>query len=335
MNRVSLSFGSAAAIDSTAPIVDLAAERRRRSGIDLGQVRPDRSAPSIFSATPPDELRIVHDVPAVSADGRGGQETRRRGSPSGFRAGLAVSVACHVVFFVAVLLNTQQQGMGGGGVELEGISVEIISSAALESLARQPPAAASAASAEAAMSPTSVDQSEIKPQTDVQTAPRAVETPPLEPAPTERAEIIASPEPAPKREDERQKPDEPTPRERVEQVAQEASAAGGSIARASETGMAAQAAAGASQGALSRYAIEIRLALGKFRPRHGGSRGRVLVSFGLDEQGGVRFVDVAHSSGSKDLDEAARAAVLRAKFPLPPSTMTDAQRTYTVPFEFK
>jgi TonB family protein len=60
-----------------------------------------------------------------------------------------------------------------------------------------------------------------------------------------------------------------------------------------------------------------------------------LVRFGLSDTGTLRFVELHSSSGFDELDRAAARSIAEARFPVPPIGMTDAQRTYVVPFDFR
>lgn len=110
---------------------------------------------------------------------------------------------------------------------------------------------------------------------------------------------------------------------------------GGSSSRSATPGEDSEGAAGASPGELARFGLSVRLALGKARPRHAGMRGRVVIVFALGQGGEVVSAMVAKKSGNPALDDAALAAVNRASFPPPPTTMSEKQRTYSVPFEFR
>ncbi len=167
----------------------------------------------------------------------------------------------------------------------------------------------------------------------------------LPPHPEEEPEIAAAnvvkpdparePEPDPKMERSEQQPGHiksETGAGAVAQLAQEAKVRGGAAATATAEG---EAAANASPGERSRYAMLVRDALGPTRPRHEGTSGSVAVTFTLDPAGAVQSVGVVKSSGSPELDEAAMSAVQRTAFPKPPDGMSDAQRSYVVSFDFK
>lgn len=90
----------------------------------------------------------------------------------------------------------------------------------------------------------------------------------------------------------------------------------------------------ASPGQMSSYALSIREAIGRHVPKL-RARGRGVVAFELAETGAVRFVRIARSSGAKALDDAIQAAIWKTQFPVPPHGMTDKERYYIVPFEFR
>jgi protein TonB len=130
-------------------------------------------------------------------------------------------------------------------------------------------------------------------------------------------------------------PDVDTGKDDQKIAAQSAIVAGGSTTQSHVETIDSEGSAGASAGELARYAIELRLALGKTRPRHRGSRGRTQVTFTLSLEGDLSQVGVSHSSGRPELDQAALDAVRRAVLPRPPAESTEKQRTYVVPFDFK
>jgi protein TonB len=253
---------------------------------------------------------------------------------------------------------------GAGGNDLEALSVEValVPASALESRAsRATEAVASTAAidqrdgsteaSEATASPAPPDRAEksdaeqqreaaqIEPTKD--TAPQETQAPlPTlaltipEPTPPEPdAVTLPQREPQPKR-------TEPEPLERPAPptTGSTASEAGGATSYASDgVNRRAQAAAAASAGSLRAFTKGVVDALGKTRPRglHHKARGTARVTFAIAEGGGLEFVRVARSSGHDALDGAAVAAVRKASFPVPPSGMTLAQRTYEVPYHFR
>jgi TonB family protein len=91
----------------------------------------------------------------------------------------------------------------------------------------------------------------------------------------------------------------------------------------------------ATPGQISRYALSIQQMLNRYPPRHLGTRGRAVVKFGLTETGNVRFAEIERSSGSKLIDDAVLAAIWKIAFPAPPGGMSERQRSYTAPIEFR
>jgi TonB family protein len=91
----------------------------------------------------------------------------------------------------------------------------------------------------------------------------------------------------------------------------------------------------ATPGQIARYALSVQQTLNRNPPRHLRTRGRAVVEFGLTETGSVRFAQVAKSSGVKKLDDAVLAAISNIRFPAPPGGMTDRQRSFTAPVEFR
>ena len=85
----------------------------------------------------------------------------------------------------------------------------------------------------------------------------------------------------------------------------------------------------------ARYALTVREAIGRARPRHMGVKGHVEVAFGLSALGLVRFAEVTRTSGIGRLDEAALKAVHTASFPTPPVGLTETHLSFVVPFNFR
>ncbi len=65
-----------------------------------------------------------------------------------------------------------------------------------------------------------------------------------------------------------------------------------------------------------------------------GIEGRVLVSFSLGNDGALKTVRIARSSGHDELDRAAIQIVGAAAFPTPPTGLSMTQRTYVSAFSF-
>ena len=73
----------------------------------------------------------------------------------------------------------------------------------------------------------------------------------------------------------------------------------------------------------------------KTKPKGAGGLGTVRVKFVIAGDGELAAVEVAKSSGSPKLDDVALEAVRRTKFLVPPAGMTTAQLTYEVPYHFR
>jgi TonB family protein len=91
----------------------------------------------------------------------------------------------------------------------------------------------------------------------------------------------------------------------------------------------------ATPGQISQYALSIQQTLNANRPHHVGTRGRAVVKFALSDTGTVQFAEIQSSSGSKVIDDAVLAAISKITFPVPPGGMTERQRSYTAPVEFR
>ena len=85
-----------------------------------------------------------------------------------------------------------------------------------------------------------------------------------------------------------------------------------------------------------RYGAMVRAQLARHKPSGMGVRGTVMVSFGIDADGEIRYLKVSESSGSAALDNAALAVVRKsAPFGQPPVDMTPKQLAYVIPFYFR
>jgi protein TonB len=280
-----------------------------------------------------------------------------------FVSALIAAGLLHLALATALVWQPADRVAGSSGVELDAVSVEIVTAAALESTAVSP-TSASSGSAQPIAEQTGTEV--VAPQAQSVAAPEKTEATPEPPkvAPV-AADIVAPPDaaleavltaaekpvdraakPDPTPVEQEPPPDAPKvePREHREPEPVPAAAAadarpavmdGGSTARGATSESEASGAAGAPPGAMQRYAMEVRLALGRSRPRHAGVRGRVTITFALDDAGQVRAAEIARSSGIATADKAALQAVQSAKFPKPPHGSSDSQRTYTVPFDFR
>lgn len=195
----------------------------------------------------------------------------------------------------------------------------------------QPPAASKPANAPVVAPPPEIavspDNSPDVP--DALTLPEA----------TTRATEVEPPKMPPKSEAEPPPPPKP-PRTEAEPPARPARAApsGGAAARHSaaiERPVAA--AAVASPGAVNAFNRSVVAALARKRPKGLRTRrkGTVRIAFAIGENGGLAFVRIAKSSGSRTLDQAALSAIESAEFLVPPPGMSLDQRTYEVPYHFR
>jgi periplasmic protein TonB len=239
-------------------------------------------------------------------------------------AALSLALIAHATVFYALAREPTDFMAGGGGQQIDAISVTIISSNVLESreLEQTQPAPAAAAA--------SVDSTDGAPES---TAAAAAEQREEKKEPPE--ELKEKPKEEPVREAEAIIE---VPREAEQQKKQEsaAPAAGGDAARSDTASDAkASAPAAASPGAVREYSRYVAQALSKTKPKGTGGLGTVRVKFVIAGDGGLAAVEVAKSSGSPKLDDIALGAVQRTKFLTPPAGMTTVQLTYEVPYHFR
>lgn len=330
------------------------------SGAAVGQANNPEPHAAIKSVGPAADAAI-----ALAIDARSAPQRKARNWPV-WMIGLAGSIAIHGAIFAWILYQPPLAAIGAGGQDLEAVSVEVVTAAALESLSSRASAATAgsvgpvseALGIDAPSQPESVAASATEPER----RDEPERAPPL-PAP----DVVAKPDPVPEPdtpltvselkqippdkpiEIEPEQEDREPPMKPEEQVieaprspaavasseAQPAIARGGAMARALDENVSSDGSAGASPGELAHFALAVRQALGRSRPPHGGSRGKVVVWFRLTPLGAIEAASIARSSGRHGLDDAALSAVRAATFPMPPSGSTDAHRTYSVPFEFK
>ena len=80
----------------------------------------------------------------------------------------------------------------------------------------------------------------------------------------------------------------------------------------------------------------VRAQLARNKPMGNGLRGTVQVSFGIGNDGNIRYERVSQSSGSAMLDDTALAAIRKsAPFEQPPADLTPGQLAYVIPFYFR
>jgi protein TonB len=265
----------------------------------------------------------------------------------------ALSLLLHVTILIWFLIEPPSQS-GLAGQELEAIGVEIIDASALESIsAQRAPASAAATSriaAEAGME-APITQPEVAPASPAPDRVEVAQPPPaLLVAESDLAAEITAIDVAREKPEERLRDEpvretdrEPNPatepvigptHETPVKVVQLGAIAGGATASRGDASAAAGVAS-ASPGQLARFAMQVRGAIGRSRPRHLGARGRVHVAFVLSDVGVLASAKIAKSSTNPRLDEAALQAVQATPFPRPPVGATEAQRSFVVPFDFK
>ena len=245
-------------------------------------------------------------------------EAWRAAVASPFWLAVTASIVIHLCVLTLLSPDGEAPSRGRGGVENYGVGVELISSAALESLSKKSSAAAETSGTDVTNTP---DQMALVAQPLAPTpepAPSAVEVPPrpgiaelAPPAPAE-PERVATPE--------------------VAQAPSLATATSAAYEPSVQTGAAA---ANASPGDMTQFEIEVRDALGRNRPAFPGATGHVEVVFGLSAFGDLHSVSISRSSGNDRLDRIVLRAVKATRFPLPPSGTTDLQRSFSVPFDFQ
>ena len=262
---------------------------------------------------------------------------------------IVLSVFAHTALAALLMWSPLQDNVGIGGQELEAVSVEIVAAAALESLMANVASETGRTSAPVEVASGSgvvSNQVEVAAERSTSAEELIKEQPaallksdPNSEAPSDvaTAEIIKlGPEPPkPELVTDAKLPVPESGKDQNNVAAQAEIVAGGATAQSSAENGVAEGRTGASAGQLTKFAMEVRMALGRSRPKHDGLRGRALIIFALSDAGGIRFADIAKSSGSERLDRLALRAVETATLPKPPTGLTDAQRTYTVPFEFK
>lgn len=225
----------------------------------------------------------------------------------------AFAAAAHLCLLAALypLANETPQA-GGTGNHLEAISVSIVPSHVLETKVDLPPAETGGGST------TSVSAAEGDPAAQGQNEQVA-------PEPVQES---ASPTPTPTIADDAP-PVEKKPQPKAE------SPQGGAVARALNDMPAQAASASASQGEIDRYAVRVRAALARSKPTGSRRGGRVTVVFTIGPDGKAANIRVTEAGAGQALARAVQDAVARTEFPTPPAGMSDEQRTYAVPFNFR
>jgi TonB family protein len=212
---------------------------------------------------------------------------------------IAIALAVHALVLWFLLPSTAPElARGGGGQYLEAIEVTLVRSPVIESRDKNP-----------AERPAG-SNNETTPK-DGGRSKSAAATPP---------------------EDVPREPDEPLLKH---ETTRPAPSNNGATARAIEENGHASGPASASPGAVQQYAAKVREALARNKPGGFGSRGTATIKFGISQEGKAGSIEVESSSGIPVLDKSAIDAVAHTSFPAPPAGMTEAERTYVVPFHFK
>lgn len=240
-------------------------------------------------------------------------------------AALAVALLAHAGVLYGMTHGRDDGLAGGGGQQVDAISVTMVHSDVLE--AREPdrpqPAPASAAA--------SVDSTDGAPESTAAAAAEQVEE--KKEQPDNQTEKPRD-EPVREADEALEVPREVRHEQQKQAVA--APAAGGEAAR-SETASEAKASApaAASPGAVREYARYVAQALAKTKPKGSGGHGTVRVKFMIAGDGRLTIVEVTQTSGSSKLDNLATGAVRQTRFLVPPAGMTSLQLTFEVPYHFR
>lgn len=224
-------------------------------------------------------------------------------------AWLAVCIATslHALALGSLVMSPPREIAGAGGQYLEAIEVTIVPTRVLESRNLSPNAKVDAAN-------TSLAKSEGEATEATPRSRNAATTPELLKPEAHDPEAAF-----------RLKPNAATP----------TLSEGGAIARGEDGKEGVAASAAASPGAVQKYAAEVRAALAASKPKGQGLHGTAIVTFEIKPSGDLAYAHITSPSGNTKFDAAVLAGVQRAKFPAAPTNMTDAQRTFIVPFRLK
>lgn len=93
--------------------------------------------------------------------------------------------------------------------------------------------------------------------------------------------------------------------------------------------------AAASRGEIEQHAREVALVLARHRPKGIGAKGKIVIEFKLSADNGTLVnARVVSSSGNTRLDRISVSAVENGKYPSPPKGMSAEQLTFRIPFQF-
>jgi len=253
-----------------------------------------------------------HVEPPLSADRREAVEKE-----NGNRRSFALAVAAHAALLMIFWFGTlDRRPEGGGGQYLESISIDLVPSQVLES-----------------RRPNRPDERSGGSVTELADASGARDRPAEKPRQQETEKSVSKAEEAPK-----QSPDPvpiaPKPAEQPK-TKEPQQVKGTTVTAVVNSNGASAAGAAASPGDSSRYAVRVREALARNRPRGLRHKGTTTIAFAIDKNGKLISARVSESSGEPSIDEAVLAAVRQTVFPQPPAGMTARQLSYVVPFHFK
>ena len=278
-------------------------------------------------------------------------------------ASLVTALALHAGAILLVEWHGATLDTGNHGIDLEAISVDIVSATAIETVATSAKQAPAATQVPLAVQDGShnqqvaiVEQTDSKPEPkSEQQPPKAAdlvipnmivkpeqplaETPSIIIAPVKVEAIERTIEP------DRVADAKPTPQAQVavtasqSKDAQPAEALGGASARAdAPTAVAARAAAAARAGEISEYGVSVHRALLRHAPRlPRGTKatGKVRIEFALTLEGGVDYARVLASSRNNLLDRLALDSVRTAKFDKPPAGFRPEDLRFNIPIQFQ
>lgn len=244
--------------------------------------------------------------------------------------GLAVALLAHGAVLAALMWRPEPDG-ASGGVVLDAIEISVIDGRALEAMlaAARTDSAAPDAPVKSDNGAPATNQQEAASETSGKTAEASVTvlqatdssvSVPVEP-PKASAEFRAA-----------EKAEAPT----ATAASEAASNAGGASTRGADaTSPAEPAGTRAPPGVVHDYALSVAKVLARNKPEAQGPKGTARVRFTVERDGRVAEASVLASSGHTVLDAAALAAVRRSRFPAPPVVLTQADRTFDLPFHFR
>lgn len=229
--------------------------------------------------------------------------------------GLAIALTVHVALLVAMVPRAFEQ-MGDGGYQLDTIAVDVVSSASLiRAGSNSGGPIADAPIVEEAPADAPAEAAPVEPPREKASA----DEPPSE---------IALAKPEPVMEPKEKQPDPGPEREKqMTALAQPAVAIAAAVAPPPAEAQ--------NAGLQQEYAKQVVAAITKARPKGNGRAGKVVVTFVIDPMGRAADVHVTQSSGRRALDDLVVSAVSRIDFPRPLAGLTEAQRRFLVPYEFR